>query len=42
MSDSRSTTVKYEERRKVEEGWMERRVDIAALAYQGLGGWTSR
>jgi hypothetical protein len=28
---------KYEERRKVEEGWMERRVEIAALECEGLG-----
>ena len=29
--------VKYEERRKVEEGWLGNRIDIAAGARQGLG-----
>jgi hypothetical protein len=34
---------KYEERRKVEEGGKERKIDIAALVCQGLGvnGWYS-
>jgi len=29
--------VKYDQRRKVEEGWTGKQIDIAALACQGLG-----